>query len=504
MKPLKIFISSVQKEFAAERKALAQYLREDALLGSFFEVFLFEETAAASHNAAAVYLTEVEASHIYVGLLGSDYGYEDEAGISPTEREYDAAGKHNLQRWVYVKGNDDAARHPKEQAFVKKISEEVSRKRFSSLEDLKKEVYKSCVLYLKQSGKITSSNFDESLNTSATIDDISEVNLQRFVRDARAKRNFPLKETDGVVDILKHLNLFREGHFTNSALLAFGKKPQKYFPSATVKCTHFHGLEIEKPIPDYKEFDGTVFDLAVKATDFILSKISVSTGIRDKGNSVNTTYEIPRSVIAEAVINAIAHRDYTSKASVQVSVFKDRVEILNPGRLPDELELSDLQKPHASYPHNPLLANCMFLTGDIERYGTGTLEIYKLTAEAKLNRPQFDIDEGFKVVLWRPSASTDQATDQVSDQVTDQVSDQVPDLVERLIKVLDKPMKRAEIMVALDLKHNPSFREYYLTPAMAGGYIEMTNPDSPNSPKQQYKLTDKGKKTRNRIIHESK
>lgn len=108
------------------------------------------------------------------------------------------------------------------------------------------------------------------------------------------------------------------------------------------------------------------------------------------------------------------------------------------------------------------------------------------------------------MVLWRPSAATDQAGDQVTDQANDQVADQVPDLVERLIKVLAKPMKRAEIMEALDLKHNPSFRDNYLTPAMAGGYIEMTYPDSPNSPKQQYKLTDKGKKIRNRIIHESK
>ena len=50
MKPLKLFISSVQKEFATERIALAQYIREDTLLSSFFEVFLFEESAANSHS----------------------------------------------------------------------------------------------------------------------------------------------------------------------------------------------------------------------------------------------------------------------------------------------------------------------------------------------------------------------------------------------------------------------------------------------------------------------
>ena len=55
----RIFISSVQSEFAKERKALAKYIREDALLGDFFEVFLFEEAPARNRSAQAVYLDEL-------------------------------------------------------------------------------------------------------------------------------------------------------------------------------------------------------------------------------------------------------------------------------------------------------------------------------------------------------------------------------------------------------------------------------------------------------------
>ena len=117
MKPLKIFISSVQKEFAAERKALAQYIRNDALLGGFFEVFLFEEIAANSYTAPQVYLAEVAASHIYVGLLGNEYGFEDNQGISPTEHEYNEAKEQLLQKWIYVKGQADENRHPRELRF---------------------------------------------------------------------------------------------------------------------------------------------------------------------------------------------------------------------------------------------------------------------------------------------------------------------------------------------------------------------------------------------------
>ena len=102
MKLLKIFISSVQKEFESERKALVQYIRNDSLLESFFEVFLFEESAASGHKTFQVYLTEVANSDIYLGLLGNEYGFEDADGISPTEQEYNEAKKQNLQKkWTF-------------------------------------------------------------------------------------------------------------------------------------------------------------------------------------------------------------------------------------------------------------------------------------------------------------------------------------------------------------------------------------------------------------------
>ena len=87
MQRIKIFISSVQGEFAQERAMLSQYIRTDALLGKFFEPFIFEEVPANEFPASHVYLKEVELSDIYLGIFGNKYGYEDEEGISPTERE---------------------------------------------------------------------------------------------------------------------------------------------------------------------------------------------------------------------------------------------------------------------------------------------------------------------------------------------------------------------------------------------------------------------------------
>ena len=89
---LRIFISSVQKEFATLRRDLKAFLLGDAFLRRFVaEVFLFEELPASDQRADQVYLAEVERCDIYLGIFGYEYGYQDENGVSPTEREYNHA-----------------------------------------------------------------------------------------------------------------------------------------------------------------------------------------------------------------------------------------------------------------------------------------------------------------------------------------------------------------------------------------------------------------------------
>ena len=77
-------------------------------------------------------------------------------------------------------------------------------------------------------------------------------------------------------------------------------------------------------------------------------------------------------MVAEAIVNAVAHRDYASNGSVQVMLFADRLEVWNPGGLPPSLTLAKLRLPHGSVPANPLLAEPLYLTQYIERMGTGT------------------------------------------------------------------------------------------------------------------------------------
>ena len=102
-----------------------------------------------------------------------------------------------------------------------------------------------------------------------------------------------------------------------SVILLFCKNPERFLITSEVKCAHFHGIIAEKPIPSYQVYKGTVFELVDQAIDFIMSKIDRWIGTRSDGDQAPTAYEIPSEVIGEAIVNAVAHRDYPQQTSQQ-------------------------------------------------------------------------------------------------------------------------------------------------------------------------------------------
>jgi len=479
MEKKRIFISSAQTEFLEERKALYEYICADPLLGKFFIPFLFELLPATDQRADEVYLKEVEKSDIYLGLFGKTYGSENKEGKSPTEIEFDYASKLYKTRLVFQNVCHASERHPKENQLLTKAQNVLLRKKFGSLIELKSAVYSSLIRYLEEKEIIRTSPFDATLHSEAVLDDIEPEKLKSFVRLARHKRGFPLAETEPAEKILTHLNLIHNKRLTNAALLLFGKEPQRFFINSELRCASFAGLRVEKPIPSYKVFKGTVFALVDQVTEFVLNKLDYSIETRAENVSIPGKYEIPKEVVAEAIINAIAHRDYSSNASVQVMVFRDRVEILNPGSLPLGWTTEKLKQLHSSVPANPLLAESLYLAGYIERMGTGTMDMVQKSVAAGLPEPQFFQAEEFKTIIYRESANK-----VITPEVTPEVR--------KLIVVLEGEKTRLELQQLLNLKDEKNFRENYQQKALKQGWIEMTIAKKPNSKNQKYRLTAKG------------
>lgn len=263
-------------------------------------------------------------------------------------------------------------------------------------------MYASLIRHLEERGILLHRPFHAAACHGATLRNIDAEAMARFIKRARAERQLALKVTTTPKDALISLNLLDDGNVTRSAVLLFGSNPQKFLHSAEVKCLHFHGTKVVKPIPSYDIFKGTLFDQVDKSVDFVMSRLSRTVGTRQSGPSAPVDYEIPRAVVAEAIVNAVAHRDYASAAAIQIYVFADRVEIWNPGELPPSLTPESLRQQHPSLPRNPLIAESLYLAHYIEKVGTGTLDVIAGCQSAELPEPEFFQDgDQFVLRIWR-------------------------------------------------------------------------------------------------------
>jgi predicted HTH transcriptional regulator len=322
---------------------------------------------------------------------------------------------------------------------------------------------------------------------------------------ARAKRNFPLSENSSPEKLLAHLSLMDDkGRIANSAILLFGKRPQRFFITSEVKCVQFFGNVVEKPLPAYQICRGTLFEMIDQATAFVMDRVDLAVGTRAEGKtaSVPTDYELPPDAVKEAIVNAVAHRDYTSNGSVQVMLFRNRLEVWNPGRLPYGLTVNKLLEPHKSLPANPLIADPLFWTGYVDKVGTGTEDIVNLCKDKGLKSPEYHQEEDFRVVIWRRGGQTDNVSIKgpskglskglSRDQVCEHLN-QEWNKIDPLIRGLEKASSAAELRALMGMNNATKFKKNYLDPLIELGIVRMTDPDSPNSPKQRYILTDTAK-----------
>ena len=525
MTPIKIFVSSVQREFAEERAMLSAYIRNDVLLGKFFDVFIFEESPAQAASAQEVYLEQVRRCDIYLGIFGNEYGNVDSEGISPTEREYDQAAELSKPRLIFIKKDSDNCRDEREKALIAKAENKVVRKSFTDINGLRTAVYASLIRYLEHKEIIRMFPFDASKDTTATLDDLDEEKIRDFIYTARRKRNFPLVQDTPPEKLLTHLDLIDDdGKIKNAAVLLFGKKPQKYFITSEVKCIQFFGNKVEKPLPAYQIYKGDVFSLVDQATSFVMSRLNNWTGSRNENGtaSIPTRPELPMEAVQEAIVNAVCHRDYRSNGSVQVMLFRNRLEIWNPGILPFGLTVKKLYEDHKSIPANPLLAEPMYYKGYIEKAGTGTEDIVSKCQAYGLPTPLFQQDEDFRVVIYRPeieireqvtaqgaSEGPSQALSQALSDALSQASGQAlslaleqgikPEIIITILEYCLPARKMAEILVKTGYSDRTKFRNNYIKPLLDDGYLRMTIPNKPQSSNQRYRLTEKGAELLNKV-----
>jgi ATP-dependent DNA helicase RecG len=410
---IRIFVSSVQKELAEERRAIKNFILGDPLLRHFIsDVFLFEDIPARDRQPDNIYLEEVEQRDIYLAIFGNAYGWKNEKGKSPTEMEFDHATKIGRERLVFVKGDDDKNREPEMVKLIRKAGAQLTRRRFTDTPALIREIYASLVDLLDRRDLLHTLPFDDSPCAGATLKDIDNAAIEDFVETAEAKGRLTLKGSRAPKAVLQNFKLLQNDKLTNAAILLFGKEPRRFFNNIQVHCLHFFGTVKRKPIASQQAYEGRIFEVIDQSVEFVLGKLDRPVGTRAHSTQAPGDFEVPRSVITEAIVNAVAHRDYRSNGFVQVIVYADRIEVWNPGELPLGLTPEKLREPHAPMPRNPLLAEPLYRVKFVEKAGTGTTDMIEDCQTAGLPEPTFEQNGAhFVTTIWR-----DWLTDAVMDE----------------------------------------------------------------------------------------
>ena len=194
---------------------------------------------------------------------------------------------------------------------------------------------------------------DEIPVSGSSVSDIDQEYFDTFFE----KEFGETLEDQGVssAKILENMNLAKNGQLNISGALLFASKPQIRLPVFIVKAVAFPGVDIEdEHYIDSQDINGKLSDVFQKVLGFVLANIRHVQN--EQGfNSVGEP-EIPRIALQELIANALIHRDYFISAPVKVLVFVNRIEIVSPGHLPNNLTIENIKMGNSNV-RNPILAS---------------------------------------------------------------------------------------------------------------------------------------------------
>lgn len=238
-------------------------------------------------------------------------------------------------------------------------------------------------------------SFDESLS-KATVEDIDENKLRQFLKKRSPSIEF---NEENIKEYLLNLELAiqdPEFHIINAALLFFAKEPSKFLPQNEVKLVRFKGT---KPINiiDSRIINLNILENQNEAESFI--KKNTRTAFKIEKLEREEIPEYPNAVTREALVNALVHRDYFSRDAIQINIFDNRIEFINPGTLPNGISLQILGS--LSVRRNPITYRLMRELKLIEGFATGIPRMREAMKEVGLPEPVFEeLGSFFRVTLY--------------------------------------------------------------------------------------------------------
>lgn len=224
--------------------------------------------------------------------------------------------------------------------------------------------------------------------------------MRAFRREAHISNNVDDEQ------LLENIQAFSDdSDVKRGAILFFASHPEELFFHAIVRCTQFKGIDKTRIIDD-KTFGGPLVSQYEQALGWLQDKLRLEYEIKGTGARTEK-WEVPLDVFREALINALAHRDYYEQgAFTSVEVYDDRIEITNPGGL---LPLVAKHFGRKSLSRNPYIFSLFMRMNLVEHVGSGIGRMKELMLNAGLPEPQYETEGMFNITLRRVQSSANES-----------------------------------------------------------------------------------------------
>lgn len=204
-------------------------------------------------------------------------------------------------------------------------------------------------------------------------------------------------------NILSKFQLLNEGKPNNAAVALFAKETG-WYTQLELRMARFKGNG-KNEFGDNQSLKGNFFKLFDAGMAFFFKHLNLSGKIT--GTRREEELEIPYVALREALTNSLCHRTYDDVGpSVGIAIYDDRVEISNPGSFPAHLTAETIKQPHDSHPRNPLIANVLYLSTYLEKWGSGVARIIEACKEQGVPEPIYEDRGGFIHIIFKRKSFT--------------------------------------------------------------------------------------------------
>jgi len=417
---LRVFVSSVQRELEDERLIVQNLVNTDPFLSSHCIPVLYEYEPASPDRAIEGCLLTLDTCHVYLLIVGFEAG-TNLGDITITHAEFRRAKERDLPVLAFIKGNEDLKRKEGAAALLDELYQDGFKyKRFGNVIELQREVRAALVKLLEDEPTRDQNEIaQQTIEATSTFEsqplarvrwrDLDHSVARRLVGEAEHRTPDDLSQEELLAGVTLRGLVWHDGasgeHYATAAgIVVLGKDPSAVFPQCRILADAYRGSQPDGDPLDHEDIRSPMPTSIERAILFI--QRNTRHPIRVVGLNRVSLDEYPVEALREALVNAVAHRQYEDAGrKIILEVFSDRVVVSSPGLPPAPITLANLRRGrYRPCSRNPMLAQCLSYFHRIEERGSGFRRMQGQMLDHGLDQPLISTDTGYFQITFPGAA----------------------------------------------------------------------------------------------------